>query len=185
MEKVLADLYYTIKLAAGGNAKAQERLFHSFGQAMYNVCLRMTGDRITAEDILQEAFITAFSKMNQLKEASHFGGWLRAITVNECLKVIKNRIPIEMPGDELQDLPADDDTAWWESISLEQIHDEIKRLPDGCRMVFCLYVLEDFTHQEISEKLGISESTSKTQYRRARLLLKEKITQQMKLYGQL
>lgn len=184
MKEVLTDLDHVIAQARKGDPDAQARLFKSFGAAMYNICVRMTGDRVAAEDILQEVFIMAFVKLNQLKDANHFGGWLRTITVNECIRTIKKKIPATIPVDEFHELHDDEDTNWWESVTLEQLHEEIKCLPDSCRMIFCLYVLEDYTHHEIANKMGISESTSKTQYRRGRQLLKERITRKMKLYGQ-
>jgi len=83
----------------------------------------------------------------------------------------------------MNDVPADDASEWWTSISLDLIHREIKGLPDGCRQVFNLYVLEDYSHKEIAESLAISESTSKSQYRRAKQLLKERITAQIQVHG--
>jgi RNA polymerase sigma factor (sigma-70 family) len=69
----------------------------------------------------------------------------------------------------------DEEPAWWTSINLEMVHHAIKDLPEGCRQVFVLYVLEDFSHKDIAKRLGISESTSKSQYQRARKLLKDKL----------
>ena len=78
---------------------------------------------------------------------------------------------------------AEEQAEWWINIELEQIHEEIKNLPEGCRQVFVLYVFENFMHKNIAENLGISESTSKSQYQRARQLLRERITKRISLNG--
>jgi RNA polymerase sigma-70 factor (ECF subfamily) len=72
---------------------------------------------------------------------------------------------------------------WWKTVDLQLVHKAIKNLPDGCRQVFTLFVLEDFSHKQIAENLGISESTSKSQYHRAKQLLRERITQEMHTHG--
>jgi RNA polymerase sigma-70 factor (ECF subfamily) len=86
-------------------------------------------------------------------------------------------------NEELHEEISDEEPEWWKTVSLQVIHDEIKALPDGCRQVFNLYVLEDYTHKEIAQTINISESTSKSQYQRARLLLKDRITKKLRLHG--
>lgn len=143
----------------------------------------MTGNRSDAEDVLQEAFIIAFNSLHQLKEEKQFGGWLRTITVNECIRHSKKNFYWN-EWDEVQyENVANEETEWWKKVNFEVIHKEIRNLPDGCRQVFNLYVLEDYSHKEIAENLGISESTSKSQYHRARQLLKERITKQLQIHG--
>ncbi|MNY53898.1 RNA polymerase sigma factor [compost metagenome] len=78
---------------------------------------------------------------------------------------------------------SNEEPGWWQTIDLSIVHKEIKNLPDGCRQVFNLYVLEDFSHKDIASNLGISESTSKSQYHRARQLLKERIIKQIQVNG--
>lgn len=174
-----------VEKAIAGDPSAQTLLFRKYGSWMFNICLRITGDKNTAEDILQDSFVIAFTKLTQLREKDHFGGWLKAIVINECIRISKKAIRWSHLDFEVQDIAEDEEQEWWQTISLEHIHHEIKRLPDGCRIVFCLFVLEDFSHGEIAKRLGISESTSKTQYRRARQLLKERIVKQIGTYGQI
>lgn len=150
---------------------------------MFNICTRMTGNRNDAEDILQDAFILAFRKLHQLKEQELFGGWLKRIVVNECIRFSKKSFNWETWEDDRNNLYQVEEIEWWKTISFNIIHQEIKGLPDGCRQVFNLFVVEDFSHKEIAEHLGISESTSKSQYHRARQLLKERITQQLVKHG--
>lgn len=146
---------------------------------MFNICMRMTGNRGQAEDILHDAFVLAFKSMNQLKQPEAIGGWLRRIVVNECIRQGKKAIRWS-DWEEKHNNIADDTTAWWESISLELMHREIKALPDGCRQVFVLYALEGYSHRDIADSLSISEGTSKSQYHRSRTLLKSRILKQIK-----
>ena len=149
---------------------------------MFSICMRMTGNRADAEDVLQDTFILAFKSLHQLKYPEQFGGWLRRITVNACIRKSKQALNWQDLED-YQHSNTEDGTDWWNSISLELVNNEIKNLPDGCRQVFVLYVLEDLKHQEIAGNLGISESTSKSQYQRAKQLLRERITKQMVSHG--
>lgn len=143
----------------------------------------MTGRPADAQDILQDAFIEAFRHLGQLKQPGAFAGWLRRIMINKCIRFSKEH---ERWSGRDQDEPApiaDEETAWWLNIPLELVHEEIKNLPGGCREVFVLFALEDFGHREIARSLGISESTSKSQYQRARKLLKERISKKTRLDG--
>lgn len=143
----------------------------------------MTGHQSNAEDILQEAFITSFKNLEQLKDPESFGGWLRRIVVNECIRFSKNGFTWSEWSEEQEDSITDVPEEWWASVSLETLHREIRSLPEGCRQVFVLYAMEDHSHRDIASDLGISESTSKSQYHRARQLLRQRITEQMAIHG--
>ena len=143
----------------------------------------MTGNRNDAEDILQDAFILAFRNLKQLKDAIQFGGWLKKIVINECIRHSKKNFLWTEWEDERNNRMVDEEPEWWKTVSFDIIHLEIKGLPDGCRQVFNLYVVEDYSHKDIATRLGISESTSKSQYHRARQLLKERISKQLQLHG--
>lgn len=142
----------------------------------------MTGNRNDAEDILQESFIIAFKNLHQLKEAVQFGGWLKRIVVNECIRFSKKNVYWSEWEDDKNDT-AVEEMEWWKTVDFTIIHREIKGLPDGCRQVFNLFVVEDYSHKDIASHLGISESTSKSQYHRARQLLRERITKQLQIHG--
>lgn len=165
--------------ALKGNHTAMEYLYNQFSKAMYNVCIRMAGNRTDAEDILQESFLIAFDKLHQLKEAAQFGGWLKRIVVNECIKYSKKNFYWDDWNEDWNDTMKEEDIAWMGAIEMKQIQEAIKNLPDGCRQVFNLFVLEDFSHKEIGNSLGISEGTSKSQYFRAKNILKDKLTKQL------
>jgi RNA polymerase sigma factor (sigma-70 family) len=172
-----------VRKASQGDNTARGELYAQFSQKMFSICVRMTGNKTDAEDILQDAFITAFNNLEQLREYHLFEPWLRKIIVNECIRFAKKALEKMPLHDEYSDIPEADDINWLQSISFEQIHYEIKNLPDGCREVFNLYVLEDHTHQQIAAGLNISVSTSKSQYHRARQLLKERLRKQYIQYG--
>ena len=172
-----------VRKASAGDAASQALLYQQYSKAMFSICTRMAGSRNDAEDILQDAFITAFSKLYQLKEEQQFGGWLKRIVVNECIRYTKKHLANVDLNEELHGEISDEEPEWWKTVSLQVIHVEIKALPDGCRQVFNLYVFENFTHKEIAQTLNISESTSKSQYQRARQLLRERITNKLQLHG--
>lgn len=172
-----------VRKASNGDEGAQTWLYNNFSKAMFNICIRMTGNRTDAEDILQNAFVLAFTKLHQLKEANQFGGWLKRITVNECINYSKKNFYWNEWEENHEDELVNEETEWWKTVDFTMIHREIKNLPDGCRQVFNLFVLEDFSHKQIADTLSISESTSKSQYHRARQLLKERINKQLQLHG--
>jgi RNA polymerase sigma-70 factor (ECF subfamily) len=173
-----------VRKACSGDRAAQSLLYKQYSKAMFNICTRMTGNRSDAEDLLQDAFILAFKNLHQLKDPIQFGGWLKRIVINECIRFSKKGIRWnEWEEGMTENLADETDQSWWKQINMEMVHQEIKSLPDGCRQVFTLYVFEDFSHRDIATDLGISESTSKSQYHRAKQLLKERITKQLQLHG--
>lgn len=156
-----------------GQELAFKKLYTQFGNGLFNVCIRMTGDRMSAEDIVQESFLKAFGSLHQLKDKASFGGWLRRIAINLCLEEIKSRKAFVWSIDEMIEPGPSDD--WVSEIDFPSLHYAIKKLPDGCRQIFLLYTSESYSHKEIAAILGISESTSKSQYQRAKTLLKREL----------
>lgn len=172
-----------VQNAMKGNALAQGQLYQLYSKAMFQICIRMVGNREQAEDLLQDAFILAFKNLSQLKEPLQFGGWLRRIVVNECIRFSKKQIRYQPWEEHLEDQAAEAGLAWWKTISLDMLHQQIKALPNGCREIFNLYAIEDFSHKEIAQQLGISESTSKSQYHRAKQLLRSSINAAIQIHG--
>jgi len=141
----------------------------------------MTGNKQDAEDVLQDAFFQAYVNINKLRSIDSFGSWIKKIVINQCLKFLRSRvlfIDIDTVDQEIEDFPEDD----IQEYPTEQINKFIRELPDGCRIVFNLYLLENYSHKEIGEMLNISESTSKSQYQRARQLLQKKLKSKQ-VYG--
>ncbi len=169
--------------AKKGDNQALAGLYNSYCKAMYNICTKMMGSLVLAEDVLQDCFILAFKNLHQLKEPNQFGGWLKRIVINECLKQSKKTIFWEEWNEEKQEDKVIEEIDWWIDIDMAAIHKEVKNLPNGCRQVFTLFVLENFTHKAIADALNISEGTSKSQYSRAKQLLKERLTKQLQHNG--
>lgn len=164
-----------IERSRKGNRQAQYQLYRMYAKAMFNICFRFMNDREEAEDMLQESFTEAFRRLESFRFESTFGAWLKRIVVNRCINEIKRKkAQLEYfedmsPFEEQEDRPAEYETG----LSVEKIKKAMEDLPKGSRMIFSLYLLEGYDHQEISEILNISESNSKTQYMRAKQRIKE------------
>ena len=163
-----------------GDQSAQNRLYMLYSKAMYNSCLRITNDEDDAKDVLQEAFISAFRNLGSYKGEAAFGAWLKRIVVNKAINHIKKKqIEIASLDIEQHDLALENNTDEYDiSYSTEMIREAIQKLPKGYRVVFSLYLLEGYDHQEIADILGITVSTSKSQYNRAKKKLKELLTEE-------
>jgi RNA polymerase sigma-70 factor (ECF subfamily) len=160
-----------------GERKAQFELYQQYAKAMYNVCLRITNHETEAEDVLQEAFVLAFRKISDFRGESTIGAWLKRIVVNTAINEVRKRRMELAPLDNLR-TKEDDTEIVRESeenvfYKVEQVKKAIRELPDGFRVVISLYLLEGYEHHEIAEILGISVSTSKSQYLRAKAKLRE------------
>lgn len=149
-----------------GSARAQFRLYNQYSKAMYNLAYRILNNREDAEDILQEAFVDCFRNLNTFRFESTFGAWLKKIIVNKCINQLKKKkIDLTL----CENLPADIYEEENEvNYDTTKIFKGIEMLPDGYRVILTLYLLEGYDHSEISQILGISESTSKSQYSRAK-----------------
>ena len=135
----------------------------------------MTNQIEEAEDMLQESFSYAFSKLGSFRFESSFGAWLKRIVVNTCINHLKKRKVDLVYTEQNNDPIPDDDYVDYQEIRfrVEGVMKAMKQLPEGYRVVFSLYLLEGYDHKEISEILGISESTSKSQFLRAKHKIKE------------
>jgi RNA polymerase sigma factor (sigma-70 family) len=178
-----SEYHYTdsnlIGRCRNGESKAQFILFRKYSKAMYNIAIRFTNNHMDAEDILQESFITAFEKLPELLNPSTFPGWLKRIVINKCIdQVRKNRLVFDDLDDNLPDENYSDDEPDF-TIDPAIVHNSIKNLPQGGRTILVLHVLEGYKHREIAGMLGITESTSKTQYSRALKLLNRELKQKI------
>ncbi|MFA0960768.1 RNA polymerase sigma factor [Roseivirga sp. BDSF3-8] len=181
-----ADIHKDLIIASrDGSRAAQYELYRLYADAMLNVCLRMVPQRDVAEDILQEAFLKAFTKLHSFKFESSFGSWLKRIVINDAINHMRKK---KMDIDYMEDMHGVDETPeeTYEGISeedmslnVEAIKHAIEQLPEGFRVVFSLYAVEGYDHSEISEILGITISTSKTQYSRARNKIRKLLTNEM------
>ena len=169
-----------------GDRVAQNELYKRYSGAMYNICRRMINDEDEAKDLLQDAFVEAFLKINSLKEISTFSAWIKRITVNKCINAIKKKRIFAISIDEKIDVPEEDDHLDREIISHEaqEIMRALEQISDGCRTVFNLYLFEGYDHKEISQVMGISESASKSQFSKAKQKIRDLLTtQKQRSYG--
>jgi RNA polymerase sigma factor (sigma-70 family) len=160
-----------------GDRKAQYEIYKQYSKAMYNVALRITGDTLEAEDVLQEGFLIAFDKIASYRNEATFGAWLKKIMVNVALNQVRKRryqfSEIDEDDDYEDSSPQEAQVEEDINFQAAQIRKAVESLPDGFRIVFTLYLLEGYDHAEIAEILGISVSTSKSQYNRAKKKLQE------------
>jgi RNA polymerase sigma factor (sigma-70 family) len=158
--------------------KAQELLYKRYSRRMYGVCLRFARNTLEADDILQEGFIKVFSFLKDFRNDGSLEGWIRRTIVNTAINYYNSKqnewkeTTIEKA--ELYQSMAEDTL---DKISTNDLLNLIHQLPEGYRLVFNLYIIEGYNHQEIAEMLNISESTSKSQLSRARMALQQRLTQ--------
>jgi RNA polymerase sigma-70 factor (ECF subfamily) len=158
-----------------GDIKAQFQLYQQYSRAMYNIASRFLNNKMDAEDILQESFITAFNRLGELQNKDAFGAWLKRIVINNCISLQrKQRIHFEEIDEQKQGELTEEKEAL-PALDPGTVHEAIKDLPPKGRTVLVLRALEGYSHKEIAETLGITVSTSKTQYSRALSLLNQKL----------
>ena len=158
------------------DAKAQGELYKRYSGILFSICLRYSPNYTEAEDSLQDSFLTIFKKVDQFKGKGSFEGWIKRITVNTVLQKYRKKRVFEIAredqiADEIDvDLEVEDD-----GIPLDFLLKIIQELPDRYRLVFTMYVMDEYAHKEIAEMLGISDGTSKSNLARARMILEVKI----------
>ncbi|WP_439152122.1 RNA polymerase sigma factor [Winogradskyella sp.] len=156
------------------DAKAQSQLYKQFASKLFSLCLKYSKNYVEAEDNLHDAFITVFSKIDQYNNKGSFEGWLKRIAINTSLQRYRENVGVYDIINEgnIADVDVEIDD---EGLSIDFLLKIIQELPDRYRLVFNLYVLDGYSHLEISELINISTGTSKSNLARARLILKEKI----------
>lgn len=153
---------------------------------MYNVSFRIVNDRFEAEDIMQEAFLKAFQNLTSYKGNVSFGAWLKKIVVNKSLDYLRSRRHKESFFDTIDEMEIEDEVAIDDSPDsykvedLKNVREKIEELPEGYRIILTLYLLEGYDHEEIAEITGISPSTSRSQYSRAKKTLIQNLKKKKK-----
>lgn len=158
-----------------GKRKAQEQLFHLFSEEMFGVCLYYSKDYTEAEDTLHEGFMKVFQKISQFKGKGSLAGWIKRIMINTALEKYRKHTQMYAIGDDINaehDISPDNVV---DDLSVQDILDMVRELSPQYKMVFNLYAIDGYSHKEISEMLGISEGTSKSNLSRARYILQEKV----------
>jgi len=155
-----------------GSQKAQFQLYKLYYRPMFSICMRIINNATEAEDVMQEAFLNAFTKLDSYKGEVSFGAWLKRIVINRSLDFLKKRkVKFDEINEKTNQLP--DYQMEIKEVNMTVIKDAIQKLPDGYRVVLSLFLIEGYDHEEISEILGISNSNSRTQYLRAKNKLRE------------
>jgi len=163
-----------------GDQKAQFQVYKLYYKAMFNTSLRIVSDSMEAEDVMQEAFLSAFEKIHTYSGSVSFGAWLKKIVVNRSLDALSKRKAI-FEDIELHTGIHDDsgeEISYKEDVEskVEEVKNAIERLPEGYRVILSLYLIEGYDHDEIAEMLNISSSTSRSQLSRA----KQKLVSELK-----
>jgi len=177
LEAVFIDKHYQLVLECKqGSKKACYELYKLYSKAMLNVAFRIVGNIAEAEDVLQEAFVDAFSKLKDFRQDTTFGLWLKQIVVNRSINLLRKRRLelVDLEEGQLENL-AEEEIEDEEEIQFQaaRIKEAMKELPEGYRLVISLYLLEGYDHEEIGQILNISENTSRTQFLRAKRKLLE------------
>jgi RNA polymerase sigma factor (sigma-70 family) len=157
-----------IEACKKGDESARYQLYQLYAKAMYNVSYRMMNNREEAEDMLQEAFTQAFMKLDSFRYDSSFGSWIKRIVVNTCINAMNKRKVELTYCEEISSNDISEEEEAEPRYTVQLVNRAMEQLPEGSRMVFSLYLMEGYDHGEIAGILGISESTSKSQYMRAK-----------------
>jgi RNA polymerase sigma-70 factor (ECF subfamily) len=163
-----------IEKAAAGDRKAQRRLYDEHAGKMLSVCRQYISPIETAEEMMLNGFFKVFTKLESFQHEGSFEGWVRRIMIRECLNSLRKNDPFKWSAAVDENL-SDEIDEESEDLPLDKIQECIDRLPDGYRSVFVMYAIDGLKHREIAMMLEISENTSKTQFRKARLMLQEQI----------
>ena len=166
------DYEKIIKDCINGNPRAQRELFDVLSPKMMTVCLRYMDSSDEAEDVFQMAFVKVFGKLAEYNHNGSFEGWVRRIFVNSCLDQIRKnkKTKYDVSIDDVA-FKIEDDSYIFETMVAEELLALIQKMPSGYKTVFNMFAVEGYSHKEIAEHLGVSESTSKSQYKRARSYL--------------
>lgn len=171
-----------IERVKAGDADALRTVYETYSQRMRNVCIRITQeDEDTVSDLVQESFIRAYYSLEKLKDASKFGEWIVAITKNVSLRYLERMRKIQMvPFSAIKDgFDVESSFASDSKLEEKELLEIIDKLPSGYRKVFRMAVIDEFSHKEIAEKLGIEPHSSSSQLTRAKVLLRDMINRRM------
>ncbi len=158
-----------------GERKSQKALYDMYSPKMYSICLRYCKNQMDAEDVLQEAFIKLFNNLNRFRGDGSFDGWVRRIFVNTAIEHIRRKSLSTAMGEGLENSVIDCQKNGLDNLYEKDIINSSMSLSVGYRTVFNMYAIEGFSHKEIAKQLGITESTSKSQFSRAKAILRNVI----------
>lgn len=175
------SLNQLIKKCKLQDRKAQEELYRKYSGKLFLLCLKFSSDRQQAQDTLQDGFLKIFENLDQFSGKGSFEGWMTRIMINTAMKKYRSRTVYLSVDEDLIEDTEDNFDVDEEQVELSELIRFIQELPERYRHVFNLYVMEGFSHQEISEMLKISTGTSKSNLARARLKLQESVEAHLQL----
>lgn len=181
LEAVYVDKHFDLVVECKqGSKKAHYELYQLYSKAMLNTAFRIVDNLDEAQDVLQEAFLDAFARINDFRQETTFGLWLKQIVVHRAINLLRKRKMdlVSIDDEQIENL-ADDGFYDDEDLQYKvaQVKDAMKLLPEGYRVVLSLYLLEGYDHEEIGQILSINENTSRTQFLRAKRKLIEILKQ--------
>ena len=181
MEAVYVDKHFNLVVECKqGSKKAHYELYQLYSKAMLNTAFRIVNNLDEAQDVLQEAFLDAFARINDFRQETTFGLWLKQIVVHRSINLLRKRKMdlVSIDDEQIENL-ADDDfyDDDDQQYKVAQVKEAMKLLPEGYRVVLSLYLLEGYDHEEIGQILSINENTSRTQFLRAKRKLIEILKQ--------
>lgn len=157
-----------VEQSRAGDRNAQYQLYGLYVDAMFNVAMRLLTIREDAEDVLQESFVEAFKKLDSFRFESTFGAWLKRIVINRSINHLKAKrmfsSSLENEGEPMEE----DEEVGVDQVEIEKVKTGLGQLPEGYKQIITLYLIEGYDHVEIGDIMGISTSTSKSQYHRAK-----------------
>ena len=169
IETLIPTADVLVRQCIDGQTSAYRVLYERYSKAMFNTALRIVNKAADAEDVLQDSFTDAFMQLSSFEHKSTFGAWLKQIVVFKSITLLKKQRMSFVDMEKAEDLPDEnevDETDIWYTVDM--IKQRIQQLPDGYRTVLSLYLFEGYDHEEISEILGVAQSTVRTQYIRAK-----------------
>ena len=176
MDTLFVDKHYNLVVECKqGSKKACFELYKLYAKAMLNVAFRVVGNVAEAEDVIQESFLDAFKRINDFRQETTFGLWLKQIVVSKSINVLRKRkVELVELGDDAdyladEELYDDEETQY----KVAQVKEAMNELPGGYKQVISLYLIEGYDHEEIGQILNITENTSRTQFLRAKRKLSE------------
>lgn len=159
-----------------GKKHAFDEIYQSYASGMYVICMRYTGNDEDAKDVLQDTFIKVYQNRHKYDVTKPIGAWIKTITINTAINFLRERSKLQSDDfANVEDQIEDEEVELYGKDHMRILLDALAKLPDGYRTVFNLYAIENLTHNEIAEHLEISVGTSKSQYSKAKRMLKELI----------
>jgi len=172
-----------IEGCASHESKAQKVLYEKYSRLLLGVCMRYASDKAEAEDILQDSFLKIFNKIKDFSGKGSFIGWLRKVVVNTAITHYHLNLKYRYHVGIEEYVPVEAGVMGFDEdyFTSDELYKVLNELPKGYRMVFNLYAVEGYKHKEIAERMGIDTNTSKSQYSRAKAVLRDKLEKLGKL----